>query len=78
MAVVLWQPRNQVHDLLNNREVSETTRATSRDIRPGEAAAEEVMEDFPEDNNNEPMNNLNLDQMAGHQPPLADDMDEDL
>jgi hypothetical protein len=78
MAVVLWQPRNQVHDLLNNREVSETTRATSRDIRPEEVAAEEVMEDFPEDNNNEPMNNLNLDQMAGDQPPLADDMDEDL
>ena len=73
MAVVLWQPRNPVHDLLNNREASETTRTTSRNIR-----TEEVMDDLPEDNNNEPMNNLNFDEMAGHQPPFIDDMDEDL
>jgi len=78
MAVVLWQPRNPVHDLLNNREASETTRTTSRNIRPEEHAGEEVMDDLPEDNNNEPMNNLNLNEMAGHQSPFIDDMDEDL
>ena len=78
MAVVLWHPRNPVHDLLNNREASETTRTTSRNIRTEEHAGEEVMDDLPEDNNNEPMNNLNFDEMAGHQPPFIDDMDEDL
>ena len=81
MAVVLWQPRNPVHDLLINRESSDEI---SRDVRPQEALADAIpMDDLPEDNNNEPMNNLNnLDQiMAGQRPAVfidASDMDEDL
>jgi len=80
MAVVLWQPRNPVSDLLlGNHEPSEAV-----DNPPREEAPNVIpMDDLPEDNNNEPINNFNnLNQAMAPQQlaPFVDtlDMDEDL
>ena len=80
MAVVLWQPRNQVHLLANTTQQEESTAqpTTEREQPQNNNADIEILED--DSNNNEPINDFNLD--GGNQrnslEPVDLDMDEDL
>lgn len=80
MAVVLWQPRNQVHLLANTTQQEESTAqsTTEREQPQNNNADIEILED--DSNNNEPISDFNLDR--GYQQnslePVDLDMDEDL
>lgn len=70
MAVVLWQPRNTVHDLVRHVNLF-----PEQSNRLEENSADDLDLTEEESNNNEPMSNLNLDGSARLQ---SDEMDDDL
>ncbi|XP_046452355.1 uncharacterized protein LOC124200227 isoform X1 [Daphnia pulex] len=70
MAVVLWQPRNTVHQLVTSSTEEQSCRAA---LEENPSNGLELHED--ESNNNEPIDNFNLNEMAS-QSDL--EMDDDL
>lgn len=76
MAVVLWQPRPDVHQLLQevNKQEEESSSSESNIVERSSEADLDITED--DSNNNEPMNNFNLDDVNTRQSDL--EMEDDL
>lgn len=76
MAVVLWQPRSTVHELVDRDSSSSADQARSLASDALERNSPNDLEliNEEESNNNEPINNFNLDDG----PALDLEMDDDL
>ncbi|XP_057375138.1 uncharacterized protein LOC130696079 [Daphnia carinata] len=76
MAVVLWQPRSDVHQLVerNASPCEEQSRSLASEALEGNPTNDLELINEEESNNNEPINNFNLNDQ--HQPDL--EMDDDL
>lgn len=76
MAVVLWQPRNTVHQLLRDMGAStSSSRPNTERIDENPNDDVEIAED--DSNNNEPISNYNLNEVVRLQQPDLE-MDDDL